>query len=168
MVPAPPCGRPEPTLPKVMNCVSVQLGRVCSSGRELSAPGACRHPCVQKPRVSPIALPDCTGEGPRAEKAHEGIGACPIGRIFKVIQFTSPLALCRGEMEAQRSRGSRVTDKPETDVGEHIKAGFQFRAPRRCCICLFHGIFSLTLFAYPGAVREERAGASLWWWSLEL
>lgn len=105
VVQASPCGRPEPTLPIVTNCISVQLGRVCSSGQELSAPGACKHPCFQKPRVAPIALPLCTEERPRAEKAHEGTGACPIGRIFKVIQFSTPLALYGGKWRPREAEG---------------------------------------------------------------
>lgn len=105
MVPASPCGRPEPTLSMVINCISMPLGRVCSSGQELSAPGACKHPCVQKPRVAPIALPDCTGEGPRAEKAHEGTGASLTGRIFKVIQFSTPLALCGEKWRPREAEG---------------------------------------------------------------
>lgn len=32
----------------------------------------------------------------------------------------------------------------------------------------FMGFFPLTLFTYPGAVREEGAGAPLCCWSLEL
>lgn len=146
MVPAPPCGRPEPTLPKVMNCVSVQLGRVCGSGRELSAPGACRHLCVQKPRVAPISLPDCTGEGPRAEKAYERIGACPIGRIFEVIQFITPLAICGGKWRPREAEG------PESQISQELmwentqRPAPSSELPRGVASACFMG-FSLLLFS---------------------
>ena len=77
-------------------------------GKSQSAPGACRHRCVQKLQVAPVALPVCTGDGARAEKPHEPV---PLEGFSRSSSLPPPpgSAGANGDPEQPRAR-PKVTE----------------------------------------------------------
>lgn len=104
MVPASPSGGPRPGTPQ-SHCISLcswAESAVLSKSQRPHVPvGATVFRSFKLlPLFYPVVLSGCMGVvagrgggGPRAEKPHDGIGACPIGRIFRIIQSTALLAL---------------------------------------------------------------------------
>ena len=98
--------------------------------------------------------------GPRAEKPHStGLETIPL-EGFSRSSSLPPISLLEkwrprvGDGAAQSHRSQVLTWK------ESPEAHFPSRAPRRCCICLFCGIFSphSTTFPTLRQGREEGAG----------